>query len=88
MTILFFCLSGLDILDNISVIDSERRAEIIEWIYSHQILPDQSDGKKETKRENGWFNGRGFYKCLSASVERLILYFCALIRIKFIKVWF
>lgn len=53
MTILFFCLSGLDILDNISVIDSERRAEIIEWIYSHQILPDQSDGKKETKRENG-----------------------------------
>lgn len=47
MTILFFCLSGLDILDNISVIDSERRADIIEWIYSHQILPDQSDGKKE-----------------------------------------
>ena len=53
MTILFFCLSGLDILDNISVIDSERRADIIEWIYSHQILPDLSDGKKETKRENG-----------------------------------
>ena len=39
MTILFFALSGLDILGGIEEISSDRRKETIEWIYAQQIIP-------------------------------------------------
>ncbi|XP_019855708.1 PREDICTED: geranylgeranyl transferase type-1 subunit beta-like isoform X2 [Amphimedon queenslandica] len=57
MTILFFCLSGLDVLDNLSVIDDQRGSEIIEWIYSQQVLPDQSD---ESSLSKCGFRGSSF----------------------------
>ncbi|KAJ0067399.1 hypothetical protein NL108_003492, partial [Boleophthalmus pectinirostris] len=42
LTIVFFALSGLDVLDALDVIDKKS---MIEWIYSHQVLPteDQSN---------------------------------------------
>ncbi|KAI3372789.1 hypothetical protein L3Q82_023245 [Scortum barcoo] len=42
LTIIFFALSGLDVLDALDVID---RTSMIEWIYSLQVLPaeDQSN---------------------------------------------
>ncbi|KAK7933199.1 hypothetical protein WMY93_004095 [Mugilogobius chulae] len=42
LTIVFFALSGLDVLDALEVIDKNS---MIEWIYSHQVLPteDQSN---------------------------------------------
>lgn len=42
MTILFFGLSGLDVLDSLSVISDEDRAGMVDWIYSQQILPNTS----------------------------------------------
>lgn len=40
LTIAFFALSALDILDALHTIDNPKR--IIEWIYSLQVLPDSS----------------------------------------------
>jgi len=39
MTIAFFAISGLDMLNALDAIDSEK-ANIVEWIYALQILPD------------------------------------------------
>ncbi len=39
MTLLFFSLSGLDVLDAIDL-SPARKSEIIDWIYAQQILPD------------------------------------------------
>jgi geranylgeranyl transferase type-1 subunit beta len=38
MTILFFSLSGLDVLNSLYVID-DRRNDIIDWIYAQQVTP-------------------------------------------------
>lgn len=39
MTIAFFAISGLDMLNALDTIDSTK-ASIIEWIYAFQVLPD------------------------------------------------
>jgi len=39
MTIAFFAISGLDMLNALETIDADK-ANIIEWIYAFQILPD------------------------------------------------
>lgn len=38
LTIIFFALSGLDVLDALDVIDKNA---MIEWIYSLQVLPTE-----------------------------------------------
>uniref|UniRef100_A0ACB8EQH3 Geranylgeranyl transferase type-1 subunit beta n=1 Tax=Sphaerodactylus townsendi TaxID=933632 RepID=A0ACB8EQH3_9SAUR len=38
LTIAFFALSGLDMLDSLDVVKKE---DIIEWIYSLQVLPTE-----------------------------------------------
>ena len=43
MTVLFFSLSGLDIMDALELND-ETKENILNWIYAQQILPDE-DGK-------------------------------------------
>ena len=45
MTIAFFAISGIDLLDSLAVLDKERQA-IIEWIYSLQVLPDSTGSYK------------------------------------------
>ena len=42
VTILFFGICGLDILNSIDAIPSYEREQIIEWIYAQQILPNKS----------------------------------------------
>lgn len=39
MTIAFFALSGLDLLNALDVIEKDRQ-NIIDWIYSLQVLPN------------------------------------------------
>ena len=39
MTVAFFAISGLDMLNAQEVLEKQR-TEIIEWIYSLQVLPD------------------------------------------------
>lgn len=38
LTIAFFALSGLDMLDSLDVVNKD---DIIEWIYSLQVLPTE-----------------------------------------------
>lgn len=38
LTIVFFALSGLDVLDALDVVD---KPSLIEWIYSLQVLPTE-----------------------------------------------
>lgn len=52
MTMVFFAISGLDILDQLSTMLCEtRRKQIIEWIYSQQII--------SKKDKCGFFGFRG-----------------------------
>ena len=39
MTVLFFALSGLDLMDALNLSD-ENKKDIINWIYAQQILPN------------------------------------------------
>lgn len=38
LTIVFFALSGLDVLDSLNVID---KPSLIEWVYSLQVIPTE-----------------------------------------------
>lgn len=42
MTVGFFGISGLDMLDSLDVLENEKQ-NIINWIYSLQLLPDDTD---------------------------------------------
>lgn len=39
MTVAFFAISGLDMLNALDVV-ADGKANIIEWIYAFQVLPD------------------------------------------------
>ena len=41
MTLVFFSLSGLDLLCALQEVES-LRADIVEWIYAQQVLPDEA----------------------------------------------
>jgi len=41
MTVLFFAISGLDLLNALDEVEN-RRSEIIDWMYSLQVLPKES----------------------------------------------
>ncbi|KAI9009155.1 terpenoid cyclases/protein prenyltransferase alpha-alpha toroid [Hyaloraphidium curvatum] len=43
MTLLFFALAALDLLDCISSFSESEKAGIIRWVYSQQILPESAD---------------------------------------------
>jgi hypothetical protein len=43
MTVAFFGISGLDVLDSLSQLDGQKK-NILEWIYSLQVLPDSQGG--------------------------------------------
>lgn len=38
LTIVFFALSGLDVLDSLNIID---KPSLIEWVYSLQVIPTE-----------------------------------------------
>jgi geranylgeranyl transferase type-1 subunit beta len=41
LTLLYFVVSGLDILDQLDVL--KNKESIIDWIYSLQVLPDKNE---------------------------------------------
>jgi len=41
VTVAFFALSGLDVLNSLQLIEKDK-TDIIEWLYSNQKLPDIS----------------------------------------------
>ena len=41
VTVAFFALSGLDILNSLHLVEKSKE-DIIEWLYSNQKLPDKS----------------------------------------------
>ena len=44
MTVLFFALSGLDLMNAIDELEDSEKEGIIEWIYSLQIVPANDSG--------------------------------------------
>lgn len=56
MTLVFFCVSGLDLLDQLASIPCQRKAEIVEWIYGQQLGPGGGSGGW---RGWGWESGDG-----------------------------
>lgn len=45
MTVAFFAISGLDIINSLNVLDKDK-SKIIDWIYSLQVLPDATGNGK------------------------------------------
>ena len=41
MTVAFFAISGLDMLNALDAIEKEKN-DIIRWVYSMQVLPDET----------------------------------------------
>ena len=57
MTLAFFGLSGLDLLGALDEnISAQRKQEIIDWIYSQQILP----GEGSNNMDNCGFRGASY----------------------------
>lgn len=56
MTILFFGLSGLDILGALDTLTEEDKQQMIDWIYAQQILPNES----KTNLHRCGFRGASF----------------------------
>ena len=44
MTVAFFALSGLDMLNSLHLVKEEQN-DIISWIYSLQVPPNGEDGR-------------------------------------------
>lgn len=40
LTLTFFALSGLDLLDAVDRIPPEVRSGLVDWIYMHQLEPE------------------------------------------------
>lgn len=43
MTIAFFSVSGLDVLDHLDTLSADQRTHIVNWIYRHQVAPKSTD---------------------------------------------
>jgi geranylgeranyl transferase type-1 subunit beta len=58
LTLAFFCVSGLDVLNDLARVDKRR---VIAWVYSLQVLPPSADDGRELSPERcGGFRGCGF----------------------------
>lgn len=45
MTIAFFAVCGLDVLERLDLLSDEMKKEIIDWVYSYQIVPSKTGPK-------------------------------------------
>lgn len=52
MTIAFFAISGLDVLDHLDILSVDQRTHIVNWIYRHQVAP-----KADNRVQCGGFLG-------------------------------
>jgi geranylgeranyl transferase type-1 subunit beta len=48
LTMAFFAISGLDILNALNVLDDKKKERIVDWIYRLQVVPDGS-------RKKNWY---------------------------------
>nr|XP_053633943.1 geranylgeranyl transferase type-1 subunit beta-like [Cherax quadricarinatus] len=60
MTVLFFALSGLDLLDGLQEISKKEREHIVDWIYSLQIVPSDD---KDQLASAGFRGGTSLASC-------------------------
>ncbi|XP_002732865.1 geranylgeranyl transferase type-1 subunit beta-like [Saccoglossus kowalevskii] len=67
LTIAFFALSGLDVLDALDVIEKEKES-IIDWIYSLQVLPDDTNKNISQCGFRGWRIGAPYNPSKESSV--------------------
>ena len=60
MTLLFFAVCGLDILNSLDAIPSYERDQIVEWVYAQQILPSDKNRDAYCGFRGGSFMGVPF----------------------------
>ncbi|KAK7083123.1 Geranylgeranyl transferase type-1 subunit beta [Halocaridina rubra] len=65
MTVLFFTLSGLDLLDALDELGENERKNIIDWIYSLQIIPLKSS-VTDNEGKGGFRGGSSLASCRSS----------------------
>ena len=64
MTLAFFGLSGLDMLGLLDdTLSAERKKQIIDWIYTHQILPSEDGNMESCGFRGSSFIGVPYYNC-------------------------
>ena len=62
MTLAFFGLSGLDMLGALdTTLSAQRKKEIVDWVYSHQILPSEDGNLESCGFRGSNFIGAPFY---------------------------
>ncbi|KAJ1919252.1 geranylgeranyl transferase type-1 subunit beta [Mycoemilia scoparia] len=60
MTLLQFCIGGLDILSQLeTALSKDERNEIIEWIYEQQVVPGNIDNTNNQESNKGYCGFRG-----------------------------
>lgn len=64
MTIAFFAICGLDILNSLDLLTEEKRLDIINWVYRHQVIPKESDNIK-----CGGFQGSSTINIMNSNEE-------------------
>eukprot|EP00123_Amoebidium_parasiticum_P012532 comp21423_c1_seq1/m.29533 comp21423_c1_seq1/g.29533 ORF comp21423_c1_seq1/g.29533 comp21423_c1_seq1/m.29533 type:complete len:352 (-) comp21423_c1_seq1:601-1656(-) len=86
LTLLFFCLSGLDVLNGLEL-GEEERAGIVDWIYSLQVVPDKDDPDKNAGlcgfRGSNWlgmpFETSGVKSYYPNDCSHITMTYCALL---------
>ncbi|XP_062516801.1 geranylgeranyl transferase type-1 subunit beta-like [Corticium candelabrum] len=68
MTICFFALSGLDLLDALDRIDSDKQS-IIDWIYSLQVLPSSKELNESPSKYCGFRGSKAAGAKSAASID-------------------
>ena len=62
MTLAFFGVSGLDVLGLLeTTLPAKRRKELVDWIYSHQILPNEDGDMDSCGFRGSSFIGAPYY---------------------------
>ncbi|KAL7749868.1 Geranylgeranyl transferase type-1 subunit beta [Sorochytrium milnesiophthora] len=60
MSLLYFCLTGLDTLGAMDILSVADKRALVEWIYAQQVLPNQQDISQATNIACCGFRGGSF----------------------------
>ena len=71
MTLVFFAVSGLDVLGSLESLSAKEREDIVEWIYAQQILPGEDGSDSHCGFRGASFIGAPFQvKSMSINHQR------------------
>lgn len=74
MTLAFFGLSGLDVLGALDTMSQQRKQETINWIYGHQILPEEGGSMDHCGFRGSAFIGSPYSESEDTTTPHSLLY--------------